>query len=566
MSFINNILPYISYLWIAIVILAIWAWMYVHRIKDSSELLAKRHWIEMMPSAISTLGVLGTFLGITLGLLCFDTTNLQESIPELLSGLKTAFFTSLAGMIGSLILSKKINNVYDEASGGVSDINQAADVICKSVSDFQKSAQQQAQSQQVFYNLMQTVIQTMNSNIESMNANVNSLNVATNDIALKMSIVAQNSQEIAAATGNTAGATGDTAQAARAIATASTAIATATSASAATILGVKEGIESIEGSTGSIAASLGNVEEVNRVHARVTKEIDERIGEMMTHTEAIVLTEGEVSEKMTTLTDKLHGEVIDIEDKMAETNKLLEKKFDEFSELLKKNNTEALVEVMQRVTEEFQTQMNSLISKLVQENFDQLNKSVEKLNQWQVENKEMISSLTLQYKQMADNFEDTSTSLTKVKHDTQELVSDGGKLEQLINSLNEVIVRDEKFKEISSNLQKTADLSKSNMESFDQSTRQLNEWVRKQRGFSDSVAVLIQKLEEINEMRNYASQFWQETKEGMNDAVGIIRNGTTQLNQQVTGLDQQFYARLSTTLAQLDACIQALITNAPNHR
>ena len=104
------------------------------------------------------------------------------------------------------------------------------------------------------------------------------------------------------------------------------------------------------------------------------------------------------------------------------------------------------------------------------------------------------------------------------------------------------------------------------MESFDQSTRQLNEWVKRQRNFSDAVAVLIQKLEELNEMRNYASTFWKETKDGMNDAVGIVKAGSDALNQQITGLDQQFYARLSTTLANLDACIQSLITNARNNR
>lgn len=535
-EYIRPIIPYISYLWILIVALTIWAWLYIRKQKESEELIAKRQWIEMIPSAISTLGVLGTFLGITLGLLCFDTQNLQTSIPELLSGLKTAFFTSLAGMVGSLFLSRQVNRTYDEATGGVSDINQAAGVICQSVSDFQASAKQQAQTQQVFYNLMQAVIQKMDANIESMNANISSLNVAANNIALKIDNVA----------------------------TSAAATATATAATAKSSSEIKDEIESIDNTTGSIITSLGNVEEISRAHSGTTSEINSRLGEMMDHTEAMVSTESEVSEKITSLTNKLHGEVVDIEDKMKETNTLLERKFDEFSELLKKNNTEALVEVMKKVTEEFQSQMNALISKLVQENFEQLNKSVEKLNQWQTENKEMISSLTRQYRQMAENFEDTSTSLTKVKEDTQMLVSDGGKLEQLIESLNQVIVQDEKFKSISTDLQKTADLSKSNMESFDQSTRQLNDWIKKQRNFTDAVAVLIQKLEELNEMRNYASTFWKETKEGMNDAVGIVKDGSQQLNRQLTGLDQQFYARLSTTLANLDACIQSLITNARN--
>jgi len=545
MEFIKSIIPYISYLWIVIVILTIWAYIYIKRLKGTSKLMANRHWIEMIPSAVSTLGVLGTFLGITLGLLCFNTNDLQQSIPELLSGLKTAFFTSLAGMIGSLFLSRQVNRVYDEETGGVSDIDQAAGLIVQKVADFQSTATQQAQSQQVFYNLVQQVIQNLDANIKSLDANVSSLNVAANEIALKIDGVAS---------------------AASTTATAATATATATAAAAATALGIKDGIDNIEGSTGSIASSVGNIEESNKSRGSIIQEIDSRIGEMMDHTEAMVSTEDEVSDKITKLTDKLHGEVIDIEDKMANTNELLERKFDEFSELLKKNNTEALVEVMKRVTEEFQTQMNELISKLVQENFDQLNKSVEKLNLWQIENKEMIASLTSQYKQMAENFENTSSSLSKVKDDTQLLVSDGGKLERLIASLNEVIVQDEKFKAISSDLQKTADLSKSNMESFDQSTRQLNEWVKKQRNFSDSVAVLIQKLEELNEIRNYASTFWKDTKQGMNDAVNIVKSGTNELNQQIVGLNQQFYARLSSTLSELDACIRAIVNNGPNNR
>ena len=187
-------------------------------------------------------------------------------------------------------------------------------------------------------------------------------------------------------------------------------------------------------------------------------------------------------------------------------------KFDEFTELLKKSNTEALVEVMKKVTEEFQKQMNALINKLIQENFEQLNKSVERLNTWQQENKEMIVSLTMQYKQMADNFASTSTTLTKVGNDTQSLVSDGGKLKQLIETLNKVIIEDSKFVQVSANLTETVTLAKSNMEKFDESTTKLNEWVRKQRNFVDGVTALIEKLDELNKLRDYGEQFWQSKK------------------------------------------------------
>jgi len=163
---------------------------------------------------------------------------------------------------------------------------------------------------------------------------------------------------------------------------------------------------------------------------------------------------------------------------------------------------------------------------------------------------------------MANNFENTSTSLAKVDEDTRTLVSEGGKLHQIVNALSKVIVEDEKFIKISSDLQNTTQLTKTNFEQFDASTKALNDWVKKQRNFVDGVMVLIQKLDEIAKIKDYGEQFWKETKKGMDDGVGIIKGGTETLNRQVAGLNNQFYARLSTTLAQLDNCIQALVTKA----
>lgn len=58
-----------------------------------------RHYI---PTFMTSLGILGTFLGIVIGLVQFDTNNIDRSIPFLLEGLKTAFLTSIVGMIGTI--------------------------------------------------------------------------------------------------------------------------------------------------------------------------------------------------------------------------------------------------------------------------------------------------------------------------------------------------------------------------------------------------------------------------------------------------------------------------------
>lgn len=65
-----------------------------------------KHWFNrnILASTVITLGLLGTFAGIFWGLLDFNVNAIESSLPQLLEGLKTAFLTSIAGMISSLIL------------------------------------------------------------------------------------------------------------------------------------------------------------------------------------------------------------------------------------------------------------------------------------------------------------------------------------------------------------------------------------------------------------------------------------------------------------------------------
>ena len=489
----------------------------VLKFKNSEKMEANRRIIEYFPTLVSTLGVLGTFWGITKGLMAFDTSDLDQSIPGLLDGLKTAFFTSLAGMIGSMFLSAFISKKQDERDGGISDINQAAGEITKSVkamsdanTETMRSIQQQLTEQEAdrkaFYRTVGEVMSKISDTQKSITSAIDSL------------VVLQRSQE--------------------------------------------NSLADIKEATTQQSVAINSV-------AKYSQEVSEythHLGEILDVISGMSGTEDEINEKVGKLKEIIHGEVIEIEDNMAKTNKLLESKFDEFTELLKKSNTEALVEVMKKVTEEFQKQMNSLINKLIQENFDQLTKSVEKLNQWQQENKEMIASLTHQYREMSDNFEATSTSLTRVKDDTTSLVSEGGKLRQLVDALNQVIIEDERFIEVTKELHETANLSRSNMESFNESTKTLNEWVRKQRNFVDGVQLLIAKLEELNKIRDYGEQFWQGTKDKMEEGVGILTRGSQTLNSQLTSLDRQFYGRLSATLAELDNCITKMVEQVGKRR
>lgn len=393
-----------------IVLAAMAARIYVNRAAKKT-LDINRRWIESLPSMISTLGVLGTFGGITLGLLFFDTNNLNVSIPLLLSGLKTAFFTSLAGMIGSLLLNRKVASLYDKNSGGVKDPT-------------------------TFFHVMAGYSQSQVNALEEQNKLMQKQSTA--------------------------------------------------------------------------------LEEQNKLLAGMVESINGKLD-------------------------------------------VLTQKFEDFSEMLKKSNTDALVEVMEKLTEEFQKQMGTLIERLVQKNFDQLTQSVDRLNLWQQENKNQVATLIQQFKDIESDFETSSTTLKKVSADTQLLVSEGGKLEQLISALNLVVLENKTYLNVAQQLQDAANLTKDNMVKFDDSTSKLNEWVRKQRDFVEGVQLLIAKLEEISQLKDFGSDFWKETRSKMEESVGILKNGSQEIENQLTNLDERFYQRLNATLAQLDACIQSMV-------
>ncbi len=59
---------------------------------------------SMLGNIASTIGVLGTFVGISIGLWKFNPNDITSSVPLLLSGMKIAFATSIIGMTASILM------------------------------------------------------------------------------------------------------------------------------------------------------------------------------------------------------------------------------------------------------------------------------------------------------------------------------------------------------------------------------------------------------------------------------------------------------------------------------
>lgn len=88
----------------AIVALFLWALIVRIRACGNDRAAAKHHrFINATPSLLTGIGVFGTFTGIFLGLMDFDVARIDDSVPELLGGLKVAFATSVCGLLFSLL-------------------------------------------------------------------------------------------------------------------------------------------------------------------------------------------------------------------------------------------------------------------------------------------------------------------------------------------------------------------------------------------------------------------------------------------------------------------------------
>ena len=71
---------------------------------------------ELIPGLLTSLGILGTFIGLMQGLTSVDFTNAEgtiQSIPQLLGGMRFAFATSVAGISCSLLF-----NMFNRMAAG----------------------------------------------------------------------------------------------------------------------------------------------------------------------------------------------------------------------------------------------------------------------------------------------------------------------------------------------------------------------------------------------------------------------------------------------------------------
>lgn len=114
------------------------------------------------PALLTTLGILGTFLGVAIGLLDFDAGRVEASIPALLEGLKLAFVTSIVG----ILLAAVLRMVQVMAPAPVSRAETAPDGASEGPSDDAGLAAQQVDASRAMVAAVQALDQRLDARLE----------------------------------------------------------------------------------------------------------------------------------------------------------------------------------------------------------------------------------------------------------------------------------------------------------------------------------------------------------------------------------------------------------------
>lgn len=87
--------------------------------EEAVETYVHRGLLEMIPDLLTSLGILGTFFGLVMGLRSFDPSGYEQmagSVTPLINGIKVAFITSIYGISLSLAFSFNLRSEFSNLS------------------------------------------------------------------------------------------------------------------------------------------------------------------------------------------------------------------------------------------------------------------------------------------------------------------------------------------------------------------------------------------------------------------------------------------------------------------
>lgn len=230
----------------------------------------------------------------------------------------------------------------------------------------------------------------------------------------------------------------------------------------------------------------------------------------------------------------------------------LDVRLSRFSEVLQESNTSALVSVMEESTKKFNEQMSTLIDRLVKENFNELNNSVNNLNQWQNENKTALENIIEQLKLVYSHNQNSSLALADIAKYTKEILGESGRMNELNQHIAAVLAEDGVFNQGVKNMLNISNALDS----------QLTSLTALSEGEKELMKLAKQLVASVSEFKNLNTGVWEAYRKEMYEGVQSIReaSGTAsrEINEKYKEYNEQFIQKLRSTFENLDKIMRSI--------
>lgn len=190
----------------------------------------------------------------------------------------------------------------------------------------------------------------------------------------------------------------------------------------------------------------------------------------------------------------------DLISKIQESNKKLADNLSKFGENLATSNHDALIKALQEVIEDLNSGFKDTLGLLVRQNFSELTNSIDSLNNWQKENKAYIENFAARYEKIVQHTDDMNSNLEKIVNTNANLLSQNSSLYDIINALNTVMVKDEKFVAITTNLNDASANIKNSVSDFNTELQTTRTQLQAIANLRVNIELLIAKLAELKQI------------------------------------------------------------------
>lgn len=472
------------------------------------------------PTLLTSLGILGTFIGISIGLVHFDTNNIDTSIADLLAGMKTAFITSLIGMTYSIII-----NI-------VKGLVKSKQNTLESYNESYIAAENLDTLKQILYMF----------DIKNNDSITCILKNIKDDIHNNMN----SSKELAAANNEILGE-----------------IKNITVEENRNLTTLHNMLENLYSNMSSFTNKLDDVYTILPKYETLLTNIQENMmkinSDILSLNETnykkfndfVELYDEKTNKVLETVNNQANGIIetykdtnIEFVNKMQEYHeyfnefsKILWDKIDNFTEILSKSATEAIIEALRDVIRDF----NKNITDQFGDNFKELNSAVFKLVEWQENYKEQLSEMKKQYDTSVEAISSIETSLNTAAQSSKEIPTNMALMEDILS------INKKQLDELGEHLQAFAEIKDkavsalpSIAEYIEQMKLQINDTISKLSGIYNEYVQNINSLQEkvFSDVKQISDNISNETKVLSDGYQTYMTNSEKLQNNFAKGIEQ----------------------------